>query len=199
MKNEVIMFSNNAVEIIKNSLSMQDVSEWYGYIPNHAGFIHCPFHDEKTASMKIYSGDRGYYCYGCGESGDVISFVQHLFDLSFKDTLRKIDEDFNLKIFDDKTLSEIRRFQYIQKSYNAKKQRQKRQRELSEIEYWAVFDEWKRLDDNKRKYAPKSSEEELHPLFVEALQKLAYQEHLLDCAETRRWQNERTNNTVNAG
>ena len=60
------------------------------------------------------------------------------------------------------------------------------ERKQSNVEYWAVFDEWKRLDDNRQNYVPKTPDEELHPLFVEALQKLSYQTYLLDCLETRR-------------
>ena len=49
-----------------------------------------------------------------------------------------------------------------------------------------MFDKWKRLEDNKQKFNPKTPDEELHPLFVEALQKLSYQTYLLDFLETRR-------------
>ena len=55
-------------------------------------------------------------------------------------------------------------------------------------ENWAAFDEWKRLDDNSRLYSPKSPAEELHPLFVESLQKLTHQEYILDCLNERRKQ-----------
>ena len=35
----------------------------------------CPFHDEKTPSFTVYRGNR-FHCFGCGEKGDVIDFVQ---------------------------------------------------------------------------------------------------------------------------
>ena len=46
--------------------------------------------------------------------------------------------------------------------------------------YTEEWDEWMRLDFNRINYAPKSPSDEWHPLFVEALQKMAYQEYLMD-------------------
>lgn len=188
----------DAVQTIKSSLTMQEVVEHYGFSVNKAGFMCCPFHNEKTPSMKIYDGNRGFSCYGCGENGDVISFVKKLFDLSFVDTLKKIDLDFNLNIYGEKNLEELRRAHYQQKVLNARRQRQEREKKRAEAEYWAVFDEWVRLDKNKRVYAPKSIDEECNPLFIESLKKLSYQEYLLDMAEIRRWKRERGNDKTYA-
>ena len=174
----------DAVQTIKDRLTMRDVLRQYGYEPNRAGFICCPFHNEKTPSMKIFEKD--YHCFGCGEHGDVISFVQKLFNLLFPETLKKIDVDFGLNLYGDHTFEELRKSHYQQKKLQAERGRKKREKEQADKEYWAVFEEWKRLDDNKRNYAPKTADEELYPLFVEALQKLAHQEYLLECAEERR-------------
>lgn len=134
--------------------------------------------------MKIYEQD--YHCFGCGEHGDAISFVQKLFGLSFPDTLKKIDLDFGLNLYGEHSFEDLRKSHYRQKQIQAERERKKREKEQAENEYWAVFDEWVRLDRNKTLYAPKTPDEEWHPLFVEALQKLAYQEYLLDIAEIRR-------------
>lgn len=187
----------NVVQTIKDRLTMREVLEYYGYEPNKKGFICCMFHNEKTPSMKIFEKD--YHCFGCGEHGDVITFVQKLFNLSFQEALKKIDVDFGLNLYGDKTFEELRKSHYQTKQLQAKREREKAEREQIDVEYWAAFDEWKRLEDNKKNYAPKTPDEELHPLFVEALQKLSYQIYLLDCLEARRrLLNERTNDTVNA-
>lgn len=188
----------NAVQIIKESLSILDVIQWYGYTPNSKGFINCPFHTEKTPSFKINLDDNSFHCFGCGIHGDIITFVQKLFDLPFNEALIKIDNDFNLNIYGDKTFAQMRVMHYKQKSFNAKRERLKREKELKKQEYWQIFDEWKRLDDNKKKYAPATEDEDLHPLFVEALQKLPHQEHLLNQFESKRWLDERRNNSSNA-
>lgn len=67
---------------IKQSVSMREVAERYGYHPNRAGFISCPFHKEKTGSMKIYKDS--YNCFGCGANGDIFSFVMGIEHCDFK-------------------------------------------------------------------------------------------------------------------
>ncbi len=176
----------NAVQTIKDSLTMREVLERYGYQADRKGFMCCPFHNEKTPSMRIY--DKDFHCFGCGEHGDIVSFVQKMFNLLFTDTLRKIDADFGLNIYGDHTFEELRRSHYKQKAIKAERERKNHQKEKANNEYWAAFDEWKRLDDNRRIYKPKSPDEELHPLFVESLQKLSYQEYLVDCLDERRKQ-----------
>lgn len=174
----------NAVQEIKSRLTMRDVLERYGYTADRKGFICCPFHAEKTASFRIYEKD--YHCFGCQEHGDVITFAQKLFGLSFQETLRKLDADFELNLYSDHSFEELRRSHFQQQALQAKREREKRQKEKADAEYWAAYDEWKRLDDNRRIYRPKSPDEELHPLFVESLQKLHHQWHLVLCLDERR-------------
>ena len=70
-------------EEIKRETSMRDVLDRYGLRPNRAGFISCPFHQEKTASCKIYK--ESFHCFGCGANGDIFSFVQRMEGCSFKE------------------------------------------------------------------------------------------------------------------
>lgn len=175
----------DAVQTIKDRLTMREVLLYYGYRPNRANFICCPFHNEKTPSMKIYEKD--YHCFGCGEHGDIISFVQKLFGLSFPDTLKKVDFDFRLNLYGEHSFDELRRSYYKQKQIQAERKRKNQQKEQAENEYWVVFGEYARLFRNKILYEPSTMDsEQWHPLFIEALQKLAYQEYLLDMAEGRR-------------
>jgi DNA primase len=43
----------------------------------------CPFHDEKTPSFRVTPSKGFYHCFGCGEGGDVISFVQKINNVTF--------------------------------------------------------------------------------------------------------------------
>ena len=71
-------------EEIKQSVSMTEIVERYGLSPNRAGFIRCPFHQgDHTASLKIYKDS--FYCFGCGEGGDIFKFVMLMDRVSFKD------------------------------------------------------------------------------------------------------------------
>lgn len=83
-------------EAIKDRVSAVDVCRHYGIDLDRAGFTRCPFHGEKTASMKVYDGRRGYYCFGCHRGGDVINFTQAYFGLSFVDAAKKLNADFGL-------------------------------------------------------------------------------------------------------
>lgn len=70
------------VSEIKQQYSMREIVERYGLRPNRAGFIPCPFHKEKTASMRIYKDS--YNCFGCGANGDIFTFIQRMDNCDFK-------------------------------------------------------------------------------------------------------------------
>ena len=169
----------DAVQIIKGRLTMREVLEYYGFSAKRR--IPCPLHNGKGNNFEIK--ESKWCCYSRCGSGDVISFVQLLCNLPFQDALRKIDSDFGLNIYGDHSFEELQRSRYKQQALQAKREREKREKKKAEDEYWAAFDEWKRLDDNRRLYRPKSPDEELHPLFVESLQKLDFQKYALECAE----------------
>lgn len=74
-------------EEIKNSCSMRDIVSQYGFQPNRAGFIPCPFHQgDHTPSLKVYEKD--FHCHACGANGDVFTFVQMMEKVSFKEAFQ---------------------------------------------------------------------------------------------------------------
>jgi hypothetical protein len=186
------MMRFDAVQTIKDRLTMREVLEHYGYTSKRR--MPCPLHNGKDNNFQV--GEKSWRCYSHCGSGDVISFVQKLFGLSFPDTLKKIDADFSLNLYGNHTFEELRRSHYRQKSLKSKRERIDREREQIEKDYWVAFDEWTRLYNNKRDYAPKTHDEEWHPLFVEALDKLSYQQYLLEIEEIRRWDYARRNDTA---
>ena len=50
----------------------------------------CPFHSEKTPSFSVHPGQQFYYCFGCGESGDVFSFMMKYHNLDFPSVLKEL-------------------------------------------------------------------------------------------------------------
>lgn len=89
----------NAAEIIKTTLSMRDVAARYGFTPNRSGNILCPFHPEKTPSLKLYDQPgRGFNCFSCGATGSVIDFVMKLFSISFAQAIRRLGTDFGIAV-----------------------------------------------------------------------------------------------------
>ena len=82
-------------ETIKNTLSMHDVAVRYGFEPDRAGMIVCPFHDDVNPSLQIYDEPgRGFHCFACGAGSSVIDFVMLLFNLEFKQAVLRISMDF---------------------------------------------------------------------------------------------------------
>lgn len=68
---------------IKRTYSMASIIGRYGFRPNRAGFISCPFHTgDRTASMKIY--ERDFHCFACGAHGDIFEFIMRMENCSFK-------------------------------------------------------------------------------------------------------------------
>ncbi|MEG0027429.1 MAG: DNA primase [Raoultibacter sp.] len=58
----------------------------------------CPFHDEKTPSCKIDPTTQLWHCFGCGEGGDVFSFIMKLDDIQFPDAVRLLADRANIQI-----------------------------------------------------------------------------------------------------
>jgi DNA primase len=53
----------------------------------------CPFHHEKTASFSVSPSKQVYYCFGCGEGGNVFRFLEKMENLSFAETVEKLAAD----------------------------------------------------------------------------------------------------------
>ena len=86
---------------VKEALTVSQVCRGYGYDPNRAGFIRCPFHSEKTPSLKLYT--RAFHCYGCGAHGSVIDFTAKLFNLEPLEAVKKLNADFHLGLEVDRS------------------------------------------------------------------------------------------------
>jgi hypothetical protein len=109
---------------------MREVVEMYGLHPNRGNFICCPFHHEKTPSMKIY--DKSYHCFGCSLGGKAIDFVMRLFNLDFKSACQKLNDDFNLGIITGRKASrfEVEKAKALQAKRELEKQEEQHQQDL---------------------------------------------------------------------
>lgn len=122
----------DAFRTVREAVSARQAAEAYGFRPNKAGFVRCPFHAERTASLKLYP-DGGFHCFGCGAGGSSIDFVMKLFNLDAMGATRKLNEDFGLGLPLDRPLSPAER--------EKARQEAERRRELSDT--WSLFDGWR--------------------------------------------------------
>ena len=160
--------AENVFEAVKQSVSTREAAAFYGIEVKRNGMACCPFHDDKNPSMKV---DQRFHCFGCGEDGDVIDFTAKLFDLSPKEAAEKLAQDFGL-IYDSQAPPRRR---YVWQKNEAQKFREDRQRCYRVLsDYYYLLKKW------EADRSPRTPEEEPHPRFVEAIQKKAYVEYLLD-------------------
>ena len=160
--------AENVFEAVKQSVSTREAAAFYGIEVKRNGMACCPFHDDKNPSMKV---DQRFHCFGCGADGDVIDFTAKLFNLSPKEAAEKLAQDFGL-IYDSQAPPRRR---YVRQKNEAQKFREDRQRCYRVLsDYYYLLKKW------EADCSPSTPEEEPHPRFVEAIQKKAYVEYLLD-------------------
>lgn len=179
---------------IKAAVSMIDVCRRYGIEVNHAGYAVCPFHGEKTGSLKVYPGSRGWHCFGCGEGGDVIDFVQRYFGLSLKEAEEKLNDDFGLGILMDATDYRTRMEAGRSAAARRKAEEAKRRKgEQIEKEFWEAYDLWWGYQQIIMNEHPKSPDDEPTNRFLTALAFVNEAEFRLDQAAARRlrWQQQK--------
>jgi DNA primase catalytic core len=89
------------IEEIKVRADLADVIASYGIQIRTVGSskkVCCPFHNEKTPSFTINDAKGFYHCFGCGESGDVIKFVQKMDGLTFIEAVKRLAEQYGISI-----------------------------------------------------------------------------------------------------
>lgn len=90
-------------DIVEQIKKRVDIVEFIsGYVPlkkrgsNYFGL--CPFHHEKTPSFSVNPKGNFYHCFGCGESGDVITFLMKIENLDFKEAVLELAKRYNIPI-----------------------------------------------------------------------------------------------------
>lgn len=66
----------------------------------------CPFHNEKTPSFTVDDRKQLFHCFGCGEGGDVVSFIMHKEGLSYIDSMKYLAKKAGIKLDDTKSSKE---------------------------------------------------------------------------------------------
>lgn len=82
--------TNGIIDEVKDSIDIVSVVSEYVDLQkagkNYKGL--CPFHQEKTPSFTVNPDRQFFYCFGCGEGGDALSFLMKIDNITFQEALR---------------------------------------------------------------------------------------------------------------
>ena len=160
--------TSNIFQDIKDRVNLKDLVRFYGLEVDRGGFACCPFHNERHPSFKVY--EDHYHCFGCGEHGDHVDFVQKLYGLSNIEAAKQINKDFGLGLETGEIAKPI-------------KPRPRKNDEfklwLGEsvhtlIEYKKLLAYWERL------YTPHSPIDKVNDRYLESIHNKAYVEYCVD-------------------
>lgn len=84
----------NIVDVIGRDVQLKKAGSSYKGL--------CPFHSEKTPSFNVNEERQFYHCFGCGEKGDVIHFVEKYNNLSFMEAVEKLCDDYGIRMPQEK-------------------------------------------------------------------------------------------------
>lgn len=156
-------------DTLKARVTIPKAAAYYGVKVERSGMCRCPFHSDKTPSMKI--NETYFYCFGCHTTGDVIDFTARLFDLSPLEAARKLAADFGI---DPNT--PVSAVVGILRIPQEESQREREGRCAS------VLIEYERLLKNRqRRFAPVHPSDEWDDRFVSASHALPQVSYLIDC------------------
>lgn len=85
-------YSDDLIEEIRSRNDIVDVISSYVKLKKQGAtyFGLCPFHNEKSPSFSVTPGKQMYYCFGCGEGGNVYSFIMKYENYSFVEAVKML-------------------------------------------------------------------------------------------------------------
>jgi DNA primase len=93
--------NENDIAAVRERAKIEEVVGSYVSLRNAGGGSLkglCPFHDEKTPSFQVTPSRGFFYCFGCGEGGDVITFMQKVDNLSFSEAVERLADQTGIQL-----------------------------------------------------------------------------------------------------
>ena len=105
-----------ATEDIKSTVSIAEViGSCVSLKRSGSNFMACcPFHKEKTPSFSVNESKGFFHCFGCGESGDVIKFVEKYYNLDYPAAVEKLAAQYGITIEETKSREDSRNDEYYE-------------------------------------------------------------------------------------
>ena len=184
------MPSINVSQTIKERLTCHDFLTGVGVRIDRSGKAICPFHGERTASLKVYDDPkRGWHCFGCGAGGSVIDMAMLWYGADYKQTTSRLNEDFGLNLPLDQRLS---RQEYRAINEEIERQREERkalQRRADEAHkaYLDAFEAWMKNEQVIQQKQPQGHFAEPDEDWLDAKMRQPELKFAMDCAEERWW------------
>lgn len=154
----------NLFEAVKAAVPPRMAADRYGLPVKQGSMTCCPFHDDRTPSMKL--NEDYFYCFGCGASGDVVALTAQLFGLPPAEAAKKLAADFGITEQKPSVLAKLKR--------------SKSQAELESRSFHVLGDYLQILQDWKENCAPQSPEDAIDPRYAEACHMLERIGNMLD-------------------
>lgn len=123
------------IEQLKSRATIEDVVSQYVTL-RRAGnrFVGlCPFHSEKTGSFTVYVDSQSYYCFGCGNGGDVITFIRNIEKLDYMDAVHFLADRYGMQVPEREGAGEYRQRRAVTLAINKEAARHFHQNLKSEI------------------------------------------------------------------
>ncbi|MBK5225891.1 MAG: DNA primase [Thermoleophilia bacterium] len=123
------LIAQSSIQAVIDACDMIEVVAPYSTLKksgaNYMG--RCPFHGEKTPSFSVDPGQKLYYCFGCGEGGNVFTFIEKKEGLDFADAVKMLADKYGVRL------------QYEASSPEQENRRQERERLLALLDQAATY------------------------------------------------------------
>lgn len=104
----------NKIQEVKERVDILRVAEYFGLNLNRSKKCKCIWHNEKTASLSFSQTKQIFKCFGCGQSGDVITLTSKILDINALESAKQLNQIFGLGIDFGKHISSFELNKYKQ-------------------------------------------------------------------------------------
>ena len=158
-------------DTIREAVSAERLGKDFGIPIGRGGRCPCIFcSGDRKDTLKLYPGDRGFYCFRCHTGGTVINLYMQLTGCGFRDAVKGLNEQYGLGLpldgTDRKAMEQAR--EQAEKRRREREEEERAQRKLLE-DYWDACDAVDACEQAREQLAPKDLSEPFTQRFVMAL------------------------------